>query len=76
MIPVEQWKVKSDSRPEGWGYIVSKMDDGSWACGCVGWTRHVPRRDCKHIAYAKNGFGIPVDLMIHAMEKAQRKVAA
>lgn len=48
MIPVEQWKVESNSCP-GRSYVVSKMEDGSWACGCVGWTRRLPRCDCRHI---------------------------
>lgn len=26
-----------------------------FACGCIGWTRHFPRQDCKHIKYARAG---------------------
>ena len=40
----------SDSNPSK-SYKVSRHDDGeqAWECGCIGWTRHIPRRDCKHI---------------------------
>ena len=35
-------------------YIVSiESTTGEWQCACVGWTRHVPRRDCKHIRSVK-----------------------
>ncbi len=26
-----------------------------WSCSCLGWTRHFPRRKCKHILYAAAG---------------------
>jgi len=35
----------------------SLNDEGKceWACSCIGWTRHYPRQDCKHIRYAQCG---------------------
>lgn len=44
-------------------YIVTQFADApfdpehhpEWACACIGWTRHFPRRDCKHILYAQSG---------------------
>ncbi len=44
-------------------YIVTQYADPpfnneghpEWACACIGWTRHFPRRDCKHIMYAQSG---------------------
>jgi len=44
---VKRWKVSS-SRGEG-HHTVAQDADGNYACSCIGWTRHVPRRDCKHI---------------------------
>jgi hypothetical protein len=43
----ERWAVPSDSQ-EG-HYTVAVDVDGNFACGCLGWTRHMPRTDCKHI---------------------------
>jgi len=56
-----QFVVPSESSDKE--YVVTQFDDPrfdtqhhpEWACGCVGWTRHFPRRDCKHILYAKSG---------------------
>jgi hypothetical protein len=28
-------------------------EHGDWACGCIGWTRHFPRNDCRHIKRVK-----------------------
>lgn len=73
---LEQFKVESDSRP-GKFYVVSETDSGEWQCGCVGWTRHVPRRDCKHIRWVKCGGAVAIDPLLRAVEvtrnKAQRK---
>lgn len=75
---VEYWKVESDSKP-GKFYTVSKTVEGSFECGCTGWTRHVPRRDCRHILYVKAGNGIPFDpcarAVILANARQARKVA-
>lgn len=30
-------------------HIVSLCDDGTWQCDCIGWCRHYPRKNCKHI---------------------------
>jgi hypothetical protein len=57
----QQFVVPSESG--GGDYIVTRYADGpfnneghpEWACACIGWTRHFPRRDCKHILYAQAG---------------------
>ncbi len=67
----EQWTVPSDSNPER-EYVISRMDDESYACGCLGWTMHYPRRDCKHIALVKSGLGgRMVDPLLAAVVKAR-----
>jgi hypothetical protein len=57
----QQFIVPSES---GHGdYVVTHYADDpfdaehhpEWACACIGWTRHFPRRDCKHILYAQAG---------------------
>ena len=30
-------------------HIVAQYDYEDFACSCIGWTRHYPRRNCKHI---------------------------
>ena len=42
-----QWQVSSSDGERT--YTVSVTVYGVWSCSCVGWTRHMPRRDCKHI---------------------------
>ncbi len=42
----QQWKVQGSAKDP---YTVSVTVDGVWSCSCVGWTRHYPRQDCKHI---------------------------
>lgn len=69
---VDQWKIESESSP-GRYYVVSLNADESFSCSCLGWTRHVPRRDCKHIDYHRRFGGIPVEPVLMAMAKAQRK---
>lgn len=69
----EQWKVESESNPNK-SYVVSALNDGTYSCACVGWTRHVPRRDCKHIRWVKDHGAMPIDPVLMAMERAQRKV--
>lgn len=44
---VRRWAVPSDSTDGH--YIVAQDAEGNMACGCLGWTRHTPRTDCKHI---------------------------
>ena len=45
----KQWLVKGDS-----GSKCKVSNRGKeWACSCVGWTRHMPRKDCKHITFIK-----------------------
>lgn len=69
---VSQYEVDSDSTP-GRTYVVSLNGNGQYSCGCLGWTRHVPRRDCKHIEWVKAFGGRPVDPLLAAMGKAQRR---
>lgn len=45
--------VQSDNGPSQ--YVISRLSSGEFACSCMGWTRHVPRRDCKHISRYKFG---------------------
>ena len=47
-------EVLSVSNPSAKPHHVSRTDDGEWECGCIGWTRHVPRRDCRHISMVRN----------------------
>jgi len=42
-----KWAVPSSSQDGH--YIVAEDYGGNFACGCLGWTRHMPRTDCKHI---------------------------
>jgi hypothetical protein len=49
---MNQWSIPSDSNPSR-NYTVSLTYDGEWQCSCIGWTRHVPRKDCKHIRRVK-----------------------
>lgn len=49
-----KWFVQSSSNPNT-TYTVAEDMNGDFACGCVGWTRHVPRKDCKHIREVKAG---------------------
>lgn len=55
MTWVNKWYVPSSSSNAT--YTVGVDENGAWACGCVGWTRHVPRRDCKHITQVKRDEG-------------------
>jgi len=51
----KQWVVESQSGPGV--YTVSLDHDGNYACSCPGWTRHMPRMDCKHILEVRSGGG-------------------
>lgn len=67
-----QWKVPSETCCERF-YVVSEMADKSWQCSCTGWTRHVPRRDCKHILYVRTfGGGIPYDPLLASVIQLRR----
>jgi hypothetical protein len=46
MTWVQSWLVPSSSGDKN--YTVSIDEKGDYACSCVGWTSHFPRRDCKH----------------------------
>ena len=55
----KQWPVQGSAKDP---YTVSVTVDGAWSCSCIGWTRHMPRSDCKHIKKikAKEGLGAPL----------------
>lgn len=42
-------------------HIISKCDDGSYACDCIGWIRHYPRINCKHIREVLETNSTPLD---------------
>lgn len=42
--------VKSQT---GKGEYQVTLTDNQWQCSCKDWTRHVPRKDCKHIFAVK-----------------------
>ncbi len=57
----EKWKQKwavPSSSGDGYYTVASAYDDSGsrtaagegpgLACSCIGWTRHMPRTDCKH----------------------------
>ena len=46
-----QWQVLSSDGKRT--YTVSVTVDYVWSCSCIGWTRHMPRKDCKHIKEKK-----------------------
>lgn len=43
------YAVDSESDPNR-TYTVTQAYDGHWECACPAWTRHMPRKNCKHIA--------------------------
>lgn len=69
---VKQWEVDSSSGTRR--YVVSLTEAGEYQCGCLGWTRHTPRRPCKHIAAALSGYGRELDPLAVAVAKVQRRV--
>jgi len=55
---IEKYLIYS---PNSGSHIVSKVDDGSYACDCIGWTRHYPRINCKHIREVLENHPVPLD---------------
>ena len=49
---VQRWEVASHSNPNR-TYTVAIDAEGNWGCSCPAWTRHMPRKDCKHIRQVK-----------------------
>ncbi len=49
---VKRWMVTSESSDKL--YCVGQDKDGEYGCSCPGWTRHTPRRDCKHVLRVQN----------------------
>ena len=47
---IGRWRVKNDDRTRTYTVVATK---GVWQCSCMGWTRHMPRKDCKHITHIK-----------------------
>ncbi len=73
---LEQFKVDSESSP-GAFYVVSKVmnndtNETFWQCSCIGWTRHVPRRDCKHITYHRTFGGRAYDPLVASILKVRK----
>ena len=52
---VKRWVIPSESSDRE--YIIALDKDGNYACSCPAWTRHFPRRNCKHITMVLDGFG-------------------
>ncbi len=46
----------------GSNHIVSLRQDGDWECDCLGWTRHFPRIECKHISWVIDNNPEPLNL--------------
>lgn len=65
------WKVRSDSDPEKF-YTVGRTSEGSFGCNCIGWCRHVPRRDCRHITYVRAGHAEVYDPLLRSMSLTVR----
>ncbi len=69
---IDRYEVESQSKA-GRMYVVSKLRDDSWQCSCIGWTRHMPRRDCQHITWVRMNGPRPIDPMLLGIIKARRK---
>ena len=65
----EQWQVPSDSNPDK-SYIVSVTDSKEFQCSCPAWTRHMPRKDCKHILRVRRGEYGPVNALLPQLSRA------
>ncbi len=55
-------KYSSYSEISKRSHIFSKCEDGTYACDCIGWTRHYPRIDCRHILEVIYNHPEPLDL--------------
>lgn len=63
-----KWAVPSSSG-DGYYTVAEDRATGDLACGCLGWTRHMPRTDCKHIKQVRYlELGQPSDAL--TMEQA------
>ena len=51
------------SKTSGKPHVISKCEDGTWACDCLGWTSHYPRKNCTHIRYVIATSPEPLDLI-------------
>lgn len=75
---VEAWKVPSQSSNAT--YTVARYEEGSFACSCPGWTKHFPRKDCKHIMWVVAHGPTPIEplllSLIQVNRKAERKLHA
>ena len=68
-----RWEAPSSSSDAV--YVVAMSEAGHWACGCRGWTMHVPRRDCRHILAVKEME--PLDTVaMEAVKSVMTSVAA
>ena len=54
MMKVLYVMVPSDSNSyKEYKVSYAKNRAEEWQCSCMGWTRHYPRHDCKHILRVK-----------------------
>lgn len=53
-----QFDVGSFTDPAKKPYKVSERQDSGWECSCPAWTRHTPRKDCKHILKVKDAMRV------------------
>lgn len=61
--PTHKLRIKIKSETSNREYVVSKRDTyiSQWECSCPGWTRHYPRKNCKHL-----------NVMVPALEEIQQ----
>jgi hypothetical protein len=75
-----QFDVGSFTDPTKKPYKVSQRQDGGWECSCPAWTRHTPRKDCKHILRVKDAMRVapasPVFSQAPTAAKVQQGKAA
>lgn len=43
---MKKWCIYSE---RSGNHIISLLADNTYQCDCIGWTRHYPRKNCKHI---------------------------
>lgn len=46
LVYINKWIIYSE---RSGSHIVSQLENRSYQCDCIGWTRHFPRINCKHI---------------------------
>lgn len=53
---INSLREEVESRSSSNTYVVTydNTRQEQWQCSCMGWTRHYPRNDCKHIREIKD----------------------